>query len=61
MSEIKKRDYKIENERQQKIYKQYHVKIPKYKAEILDNKLKEKSKTFKSLVDEAIENFLKKS
>lgn len=55
-----KRDYQKEYENDKKINKVYTVKIPKYQATLLDNKLKKEQKTFTSLVKEAIEKYLKK-
>lgn len=55
-----KRDYQKEYEKDKKINKVYTVKIPKYQATLLDNKLKKEQKTFTSLVKEAIEKYLKK-
>lgn len=54
------RNYKKENERQKELNKIYNVKVPHYIADALDKKLKEEHKSFKSLVLEAIEKYLKK-
>ena len=61
MENIKKeRDYKIEQEREKQIVKRYTVKVPKYLAKALDEKLKKENKTYSSLAIEAIEKYLKK-
>ena len=61
MSETeKKRDYKRERELELKSVKRYTVKVPKYMANALDEKLKKESKTYSSIALEAIEKYLKK-
>ena len=58
--EIKKRDYKHERKLEQEKIKRYTVKVPKYMANALDEKLKKEKKTYSSLAIEAIEKYLKK-
>lgn len=61
MSETeKKRDYKRERELEIKNVKRYTVKVPKYMANALDEKLKKENKTYSSIALEAIEKYLKK-
>lgn len=55
-----KRDYKREQEREKEIVKRYTVKVPKYMANALDEKLKKEGKTYSSIALEAIEKYLKK-
>ena len=55
-----KRDYKKEREREKQIIKRYTVKVPKYLANALDEKLKKENKTYSSIALEAIEKYLKK-
>lgn len=55
-----KRDYKKEREREKQIIKRYTVKVPKYLANALDEKLKKEGKTYSSMALEAIEKYLKK-
>lgn len=57
----KKRDYKREQEREKQIVKRYIVRVPKYMANALDEKLKKEGKTYSSIAIEAIEKYLKKS
>ena len=54
------RDYKKEQEREKEICKRYTVKVPKYMAIALDEKLKKEKKTYSSIALEAIEKYLKK-
>lgn len=56
----KERNNKKEYERQKDINKRYVVKVPLYKAKLLDEKLKKDNKTYSSLAMEAIEKYLKK-
>lgn len=60
MDEPKKRDYKKENEREKQTIKRYTVKVPKYMAKALDEKLQAEGKTYSSIALEAIEKYLKK-
>lgn len=55
-----KRDYKKEQEREKQIIKRYTVKVPKYLANALDEKLKKENRTYSSIALEAIEKYLKK-
>lgn len=55
-----KRDYKKEQEREKQTIKRYTVKVPKYLANALDEKLKKENKTYSSIALEAIEKYLKK-
>lgn len=61
MGEDKKRDYKKEQERERQIVKRYIVRVPKYMANALDEKLKKEGKTYSSIAIEAIEKYLKKN
>ena len=61
MEENKERNNKKEYERQKDINKRYVVKVPLYKAKLLDEKLKKDNKTYSSLAMEAIEKYLKKN
>lgn len=61
MEEDKKRDYKKEQEREKKIVKRYIVRVPKYMANALDEKLKKEGRTYSSIALEAIEKYLKKN
>lgn len=56
----KERDYKKEQEREKQTIKRYTVKVPKYLAKALDEKLQKENKTYSSLAIEAIEKYLKK-
>ena len=56
----KKRDYNKEYENDKKRDKRYTVRVPLYKAKILDEQLKKDNKTYSSLALEAIEKYLKK-
>ena len=58
---MKNRDYKKENEKQAINNKMYSVKIPRYLATPLDEKLKKEGLTFSQLVKSAIEKYLKKT
>lgn len=58
--ENKKRDYKHEKELENKIVKRYTVKVPKYMANALDEKLKKEGRTYTSVALEGIEKYLKK-
>jgi predicted DNA-binding protein len=55
-----KRNYKKEREREKEIVKRYIVRVPKYMANALDEKLKKEDKTYSSIALEAIEKYLKK-
>jgi predicted DNA-binding protein len=55
-----KRNYKKEQEREKEIVKRYIVRVPKYMANALDEKLKKEDKTYSSIALEAIEKYLKK-
>lgn len=55
-----KRDYKKEQEREKEIVKRYIVRVPKYMANALDEKLKKEGRTYSSVALEAIEKYLKK-
>ena len=59
--EKNQRDYKKEVARNKEINKLYTVKVPRYTATLLDEKLKKEKKTFTGLVKEAIEKYLKKN
>lgn len=61
MKSEKERNIKKEYERQKDINKRYVVKVPLYKAKLLDEKLKKDNKTYSSLAMEAIEKYLKKN
>ena len=61
MERNKERNNKKEYERQKDINKRYVVKVPLYKAKLLDEKLKKDNKTYSSLAMEAIEKYLKKN
>ena len=61
MENKKQRDYKREQEREKETIKRYTVKVPKYIANALDEKLKKDNKTYSKLAIEAIEKYLKKS
>lgn len=56
----KERDYKKEQEREKQLIKRYTVKVPKYLANALDEKLKKENRTYSSVAIEAIEKYLKK-
>lgn len=60
MSKEKERNYNKEYENEKNKIKRYTVKIPKYMAIALDEKLKQENKTYSSLALEAIEKYLKK-
>ncbi len=55
------RNIKKEYERQKEINKRYVVKVSKFMANALDEKLKKENKTYSSLALEAIEKYLKKN
>lgn len=55
-----KRNYKKEQEREKEIVKRYIVRVPKYMANALDEKLKKEDKTYSSIALEAIKKYLKK-
>ena len=55
-----KRNYKREQEREKEIVKRYTVKVPKYMANALDDKLKKEGRTNSSIAHEASEKYLKK-
>lgn len=57
---MEERNIKQEYERQKELNKRYVVKVPKYMANALDEKLKKDKKTYSSLALEAIEKYLKK-
>ena len=59
--EEKTRNYNKEYENDKKRDKRYTVRVPLYKAKILDEKLKKENKTYSSLALEAIEKYLKKN
>lgn len=61
MEEEKTRNYNKEYENDKKRDKRYTVRVPLYKAKILDEKLKKENKTYSSLALEAIEKYLKKN
>lgn len=61
MEEEKARNYNKEYENDKKRDKRYTVRVPLYKAKILDEKLKKESKTYSSLALDAIEKYLKKN
>lgn len=56
----KERDYRKEQEREKQLIKRYTVKVPKYLANALDEKLKKENRTYSSVAIEAIEKYLKK-
>lgn len=60
MKEEKERNYNKEYENDKKRDKRYTVRVPLYKAKILDEKLKKENKTYSSIALEAIEKYLKK-
>ena len=55
------RNIKKEYERQKELNKRYVVKVPRFMATALDEKLKKENKTYSSLALEAIEKYLKKT
>ena len=57
----KERNYRKEQEREKQIIKRYTVKVPKYLAKALDEKLQKENRTYSSLAIEAIEKYLKKT
>lgn len=61
MKEEKARNYNKEYENDKKRDKRYTVRVPLYKAKVLDEKLKKDNKTYSSLALEAIEKYLKKN
>ena len=61
MENKEERNIKQEYERQKEINKRYVVKVPKFMANALDEKLKRENKTYSSLALEAIEKYLKKN
>jgi len=61
MGEEKERNYNKEYENDKKRDKRYTVRVPLYKAKILDEKLKKENKTYSSIALEAIEKYLKKN
>lgn len=61
MGEDKERNYNKEYENDKKRDKRYTVRVPLYKAKILDEKLKKDNKTYSSIALEAIEKYLKKN
>ena len=61
MEDKEARNIKKEYERQKEINKRYVVKVPKFMANALDEKLKKDNKTYSSLALEAIEKYLKKN
>ena len=61
MEEEKTRNYNKEYENDKKRDKRYTVRVPLYKAKILDEKPKKENKTYSSLALEAIEKYLKKN
>lgn len=58
--EENKRDYAEEHRRNKEINKTYIVKIPRYKANVFDEKLKKDGLRFSDFVKNAIEKYLKK-
>lgn len=50
--------FKKHNDKQSEKYKHYSVKIPKYQAKILDQKLKENNEKFSNLAKKAIEKYI---
>ena len=60
MEDKKQRDYKKEQEREKETIKRYTVKVPKYIANALDDKLKKDGITYSKIALEAIEKYLKK-
>lgn len=61
MGEEKERNYNKEYENDKKRDKRYTVRVPLYKAKVLDEKLKKENKTYSSIALEAIEKYLKKN
>lgn len=61
MQETNKRDYSKEYINEKNNIKRYVVKVPKYMANALDEKLKKEQKTYSSIAIEAIEKYLKKN
>lgn len=61
MGDEKERNYNKEYENDKKRDKRYTVRVPLYKAIILDEKLKKENKTYSSIALEAIEKYLKKN
>ena len=61
MEEEKTRNYNKEYENDKKRDKRYTVRVPLYKAKILDEKLKKENKTYSSLALEDIKKYLKKN
>jgi predicted DNA-binding protein len=61
LNEEKQRNYNKEYENDKKRDKRYTVRVPLYKAKILDEKLKKDNKTYSSIALEAIEKYLKKN
>ena len=55
------RNIKKEYERQKELNKRYVVKVPRFMATALDEKLKKENKTYSSIALEAIEKYLKKT
>jgi len=60
MQDTTKRDYNKEYINEKNNVKRYVVKVPKYIAKALDEKLKKENKTYSSIAIEAIEKYLKK-
>ena len=60
MDSKKQRNYNKEYENEKNTIKRYVVKVPKYMANALDEKLKKENKTYSSIALEAIEKYLKK-
>lgn len=61
MENDKTRNYNKEYENDKKRDKRYTVRVPLYKAKVLDEKLQKENKTYSSLALEAIEKYLKKN
>lgn len=61
MENKKHRNYDKEYENEKNTIKRYVVKVPKYMANALDEKLKKDNRTYSSLALEAIEKYLKKN
>ncbi len=61
MQDTSKRNYNKEYESEKNSIKRYTVKVPKYMAIALDEKLKKEHKTYTSIAIEAIEKYLKKN
>lgn len=61
MENKKERNYQAEYEKDKQRDKIYRVRVPLYKAKILDEKLKKENKTYSSLALDAIEKYLKKN